>query len=357
MGYKEVWVDLKVSNRAGILLEGFSSKYSISSYGRVYNKKDGVFVYQVLTGKPPYFYVNLQPTNGKRLLRRVHNLMATSFISPPESKKYTVDHIDRNKYNNSLWNLRWATYKEQGRNKKVTLFEGKETLKDFLERKIHTESMRKFIYDRMARQKNSYAESVFAWENFVRPHKKITFKKVHGVEYNGNWYPTQTLVDHSEGIEYKECWYPDKEQLCKYKGNCSVNTLNSRLKTMSLEEALNYKNNLHAFSMDGFYMNQREHCERLNVSYLRVRSYIPKYKIPFQDAVNIPLNRIIKHAINGVIKRNCDWYNYYGIDARKGNTQCFKKSFRNALEYFGVDTSEMEIHPCDGDVIMKNKPV
>lgn len=45
------------------------------------------------------------------------------------------------------------------------------------------------------------------------------------------------------------------------------------------------------------------------------------------------------------------------IDARKSNDQCLKKSFRNSSEYFGVDTSEMEIYPCDGDLIMKNKPI
>lgn len=47
---------------------------------------------------------------------KVHRLIALTFLPNPENKP-TVDHIDRNKENNNLSNLRWASYKEQGQNK------------------------------------------------------------------------------------------------------------------------------------------------------------------------------------------------------------------------------------------------
>ena len=45
----------------------------------------------------------------------VHRLVAETFIDNPDNKP-TVDHIDRNKSNNNITNLRWATSREQTEN-------------------------------------------------------------------------------------------------------------------------------------------------------------------------------------------------------------------------------------------------
>ena len=50
--------------------------------------------------------------NNKGKKRTVHRLVAEAFIPNPDNKP-TVDHIDGNRTNNSISNLRWATYSEQ----------------------------------------------------------------------------------------------------------------------------------------------------------------------------------------------------------------------------------------------------
>jgi len=57
----------------------------------------------------PKGYIRQQLTEK---LYYVHQLVAKAFINNPEKKEF-VDHIDRNRSNNVVSNLRWATSKEQ----------------------------------------------------------------------------------------------------------------------------------------------------------------------------------------------------------------------------------------------------
>jgi hypothetical protein len=54
--------------------------------------------------------------DGKEKHCTVHRLVAQAFIENPENKE-TVDHIDRDKLNNQVSNLRWATKAENEINK------------------------------------------------------------------------------------------------------------------------------------------------------------------------------------------------------------------------------------------------
>lgn len=62
-----------------------------------------------------YLYVDLRK-DGKRHKGYLHRLLAIQYIPNPDNKP-EIDHIDRNKLNNNLLNLRWVTRLENAHNK------------------------------------------------------------------------------------------------------------------------------------------------------------------------------------------------------------------------------------------------
>lgn len=65
--------------------------------------------------------------NGEKKYFLLHRLLALTFIPNPENK-LTVDHIDRNKDNNNINNLRWATSSEQVLNENTEIIHSCEHL-------------------------------------------------------------------------------------------------------------------------------------------------------------------------------------------------------------------------------------
>lgn len=114
------------------------SKYQISTLGRVksknrqtncnggiFNRKERIMKVQV-RGKKGYEYhcVRLKNDSFETKTYSIHRLVAQAFIPNPENKP-TVDHINRNRLDNSVENLRWATYEEQQDNKVVSTGQAK----------------------------------------------------------------------------------------------------------------------------------------------------------------------------------------------------------------------------------------
>ena len=63
-----------------------------------------------------YIRYNIVNNLGKNKSEMAHQLVAKAFISNPENKKF-VDHIDRDRSNNIVSNLRWVTTLENNLNK------------------------------------------------------------------------------------------------------------------------------------------------------------------------------------------------------------------------------------------------
>ena len=82
--------------------------YEVSDLGRV---RSGENVLKECPGSHGYLQVSLCK-EGTVVKRTIHRLVCLSFLPNPEGKR-TVNHIDRNKANNRLENLEWATDSEQ----------------------------------------------------------------------------------------------------------------------------------------------------------------------------------------------------------------------------------------------------
>lgn len=89
--------------------------YEISNLGNCRKKTGGS--YRVIKGSMQnrgYLYFQVQ-RDGKRINKLFHHLVAEQFIGerPPA---FVIDHIDRNKLNNNVENLRYCTQGENMRN-------------------------------------------------------------------------------------------------------------------------------------------------------------------------------------------------------------------------------------------------
>ena len=91
-------------------IEGYEN-YLIYRDGKVQNKKTKRYLKPWNTG---YLYVNLwKDGNHKKYL--IHRLVAEHYIPNPDNKP-CVDHINRDKKDNRVENLRWATHCENSQN-------------------------------------------------------------------------------------------------------------------------------------------------------------------------------------------------------------------------------------------------
>lgn len=95
-------------------VKGFKDYYA-STNGSIYSRKSGKLkpLKPWLDSKGNYLMVSLSK-NGKNYKRLVHRLIAEAFIEQEDGKD-TVDHIDRDKQNNDVSNLRWLSQADNTR--------------------------------------------------------------------------------------------------------------------------------------------------------------------------------------------------------------------------------------------------
>ena len=103
---------LKLEEEIWKVINGFSD-YRISNLGRVYSTKINAML-KLSVDKNGYQIVRIIDTKQKEM--KVHRLVAANFIKKIP-KNMVVDHIDRNKVNNNLLNLRIVTCSENNYNR------------------------------------------------------------------------------------------------------------------------------------------------------------------------------------------------------------------------------------------------
>lgn len=101
------------------IIQGFE-KYSVSNQGRIRreipgaNAKVGTIKNAQVNKKTGYTHCKVSGSEGKRSMS-LHRLVAEAFIPNPDGLR-EIDHIDRDKTNNHVENLRWSTRRENMRN-------------------------------------------------------------------------------------------------------------------------------------------------------------------------------------------------------------------------------------------------
>ena len=97
------------------VIEGCET-YSVSDFGNMKNNTTG-YILKNSIESAGYGLVVLMH-NKKKHYFKTHRLVATSFIENPEGK-LCIDHINNDKMDNNVNNLRWTTHTENCQNRKI----------------------------------------------------------------------------------------------------------------------------------------------------------------------------------------------------------------------------------------------
>lgn len=134
-------------------IPGYEGTHVVSSLGYVRKVGSQERNYGSLQNRG-YYVVRLPNKTGKVEMRLVHRLVAQAFLDNPEGKTQ-VDHIDTNKLNNRVDNLRWVWPKENAANYRTAIHKKEPKL---FARKQGTKSCVAYLPDGKIINANSMAE-------------------------------------------------------------------------------------------------------------------------------------------------------------------------------------------------------
>lgn len=113
-------------------IKGYEGRYAATEDGRIWSHVSNKFLKPVKR-KDGYYKVTLSDKYCSVKYYLLHRIIAETFLENPENKP-TVDHIDRNKDNNNISNLRWATHSEQVFNENTDIVHSKEHMQMMCEK-------------------------------------------------------------------------------------------------------------------------------------------------------------------------------------------------------------------------------
>tara|TARA_R110001592_G_scaffold7765_1_gene43110 strand:- start:146 stop:550 length:405 start_codon:yes stop_codon:yes gene_type:complete len=96
-------------------VEHINIRYGINKRGEVYDFKNHK-TKNSFESSNGYLNMSIQKEDGKTKNYLHHRLVACTFLENTNKLKYNqVDHIDEDKYNNHLLNLKWVTHSENNK--------------------------------------------------------------------------------------------------------------------------------------------------------------------------------------------------------------------------------------------------
>ena len=113
---EEFWED--INDKMGLY------NYEVSNLGKIRNKNT-MYILKAKPKKDGYIILYLSLGNKIKKSISVHRICLTTFIFNDDEEKIVIDHINRNKTDNRISNLRWSSYSDNNKNKEVLSIKGK----------------------------------------------------------------------------------------------------------------------------------------------------------------------------------------------------------------------------------------
>ena len=186
-------------------LKDFEGQYKINPQGQLWS-----YFYEKLLKTQEdecgYEFVSLTRLDGTRHKGRIHRLLGIQYLENPDNLP-EIDHIDRNRKNNDLSNLRWADDKTQANNKSTNI--SLLTEEEQEQRIINIREYKRQWAEQNRRQKGIQPKLTFETEEERQEHyKELEMKRVWEVCRTSilNCGNTQIRSLNSEIEQYDITW-------------------------------------------------------------------------------------------------------------------------------------------------------
>lgn len=321
-------------------LRGYEGRYLINTEGVVWDSLKEREVSQVATGVPDYLYVNLtHPVTKKRKLKRLHRLIAETFLPNPDNLPI-VDHIDRDRYNNSLSNLRWACRKTNVRNtdnvSMVSVGGELRSIKEVVEELFpdNEKYMYGFIYPR---RDMSLEEILLCLEELEEKEEKLLKEKNRAKEVG------LSLPAYRDRLKRGWCeWNIENNipPLTPIKEKDLPHTWVRKNKYVLRTDFI-YTCRSHLFTVEGITSTRDYFLMKYRTTESRVLHFMRKYKLSFEEAILFKPKRVRLVRLNGKEMTVKELWEKFGLNPKLA-TNCvsrYKLTYLEVLQKYGVDTS------------------
>lgn len=360
-----------------------SERYRVSDKGRVWDDKRDKEVSRVITGGDcgRYYYVNVQLPHGRKLVK-CSRLVAEAFLTNPDNLP-VVDHINRDKFDDRLENLRWVTYSENGQNRDDSV------LVEYLGKTMHIVQALKMLYGEGYKKYYSgvigYITKGIAFEEaldrYTNPNKYTSHSRE--VEWDGEivilydllkslgkegiydqvlgrinagwdvWnsvYNCPPIPNTSISIRQEDgtsLFFSGKGQASECSGR-TVNIVNQAIESdWTYQYMLNYQyDGRQLYEINGVSGTREYWYKVYNTTENRVKARMTRRGITFEEALQLPKERVSNVVLNGQKMTVRQMWESFGLDPKKANTYKSNdpdRTFMDTLKFYGVDTSSVVI--------------